>query len=138
MYKRKLNQVSVFENPAMFGGIALNPENEWVKLADIIPWWVFEKKYAQQFPSNMRQPVCNRHQALEPQIIKEKHRFSEEMTVAHIAINPYLQYFMGMPSFSEEPPFTAPALVYFRKRLSVEEINKINDDECIYDIILSA
>ena len=33
MYKRKLNQVSLFDNPAMFGGIALNPENEWVKLA---------------------------------------------------------------------------------------------------------
>lgn len=41
MYKRKLNQVSIFDNPAMFGGIALNPENEWVKLAAIIPWWVF-------------------------------------------------------------------------------------------------
>ena len=53
MYKRKLNQVSIFENPAMFGGIALNPENEWVKLAKTIPWWVFEKKYAEQFPSNM-------------------------------------------------------------------------------------
>ena len=38
MYKRKLNQVSLFDNPAMFGGIALNPENEWVKLAGIIPW----------------------------------------------------------------------------------------------------
>ena len=28
MYKRKLNQVDMYENPAMFGGIALNPENE--------------------------------------------------------------------------------------------------------------
>ena len=37
MYKRKMNQVSMFDNPAMFGGIALNPENEWVKLAKIMP-----------------------------------------------------------------------------------------------------
>lgn len=27
MHKRKLNQVSLFENPAMFGGIALDPKN---------------------------------------------------------------------------------------------------------------
>jgi len=57
MYKRKLNQVSLFENPAMFGGIALDPKNEWVKLAGIIPWWVFEKKYAEQFPSGTGQPA---------------------------------------------------------------------------------
>ena len=44
MYKRKMNQVSVFDDPAMFGGIALNPENDWVKLAKLIPWWAFEEK----------------------------------------------------------------------------------------------
>ena len=49
MYKRKMNQVSVFDDPAMFGGIALNPENDWVKLAKLIPWWAFEEKYAEQF-----------------------------------------------------------------------------------------
>ena len=37
MNKRKPNQVSLFENPAMFQGIALDPKNEWVKLAGIIP-----------------------------------------------------------------------------------------------------
>jgi len=52
MYKRKLNQVSIFEDPAMFGGIALNPDNEWVKLATIIPWWVF---YVKAVPSKTSQ-----------------------------------------------------------------------------------
>ena len=68
MYKRKLNQVSIFENPAMFGGITLNPENEWVKLAKMIPWWVFEKKYAEQFPSNMGQPADSVRAALGSQV----------------------------------------------------------------------
>ncbi len=49
MYKRKSNQVSIFDDSAMFGGIPLNPENEWVKLAKLIPWWVFEEKYADSF-----------------------------------------------------------------------------------------
>lgn len=56
MYKRKLNQITIFEDPAMFGGIALNPENEWVKLAKLIPWWAFEEKYAEQFPAPTGQP----------------------------------------------------------------------------------
>ena len=51
MHKRKLNQVTIFEAPAMFGGISLNPENDWVKLAKMIPWWAFEEKYAAQFSS---------------------------------------------------------------------------------------
>ena len=127
MYKRKLNQVSVFDNPAMFGGIALNPENEWVKLAGIIPWWVFEKKYAEQFPSNTGQPACSLRQALGSQIIKEKYQFSDEMTVAHIAMNPYLQYFIGLTEFRQTVPFDPSMMSRFRQCLTPEMLQDVND-----------
>ena len=127
MYKRKLNQVSLFDNPAMFGGIALNPENEWVKLAGIIPWWVFEKKYAEQFPSNMGQPACSLRQALGSQIIKEKYQFSDEMTVEHIAMNPYLQYFIGLTEYRQTAPFDPSMMSRFRQRLTPEMLNDVND-----------
>ena len=126
-YKRKLNQVSVFDNPAMFGGIALNPENEWVRLAKIIPWWVFEKKYAEQFPSNTGQPACSLRQALGSQIIKEKYQFSDEMTVAHIAMNPYLQYFIGLTEYRQTAPFDPSMMSRFRQRLMPEMLQDIND-----------
>ena len=105
MYKRKPNQVSVFDNPAMFGGILLDPENEWVKLAGIIPWWVFEKKYARQFSSNIGQPAGGLRMALGSQLIKDRYQFSDEMTVEHIAMNPYLQYFIGFTEYSQTAPF---------------------------------
>ena len=127
MYKRKLNQVSVFDNPAMFGGIALNPENEWVKLAAIIPWWVFEKKYAEQFPSNTGQPACSVRQTLGSQIIKEKYQFSDEMTVAHIAMNPYLQYFIGLTEYRQTAPFDSSMMSRFRQRLTPEMLQDVND-----------
>ena len=127
MYKRKLNQVSMFDNPAMFGGIVLNPENEWVKLAAIIPWWVFEKKYAEQFPSNKGQPACSLRQALASQIIKEKYRFSDEMTVDHIAMNPYLQYFIGMTEYRQAAPFDPSMMSRFRQRLTAEMLQDVND-----------
>lgn len=127
MYKRKLNQVDMFENPAMFGGIALNPENEWVKLAGIIPWWVFEKKYAEQFSSNKGQPACSLRQALGSQIIKEKYRFSDEMTVDHIAMNPYLQYFIGMTEYRQAAPFDPSMMSRFRQRLTTKMLQDVND-----------
>ena len=127
MYKRKLNQVSVFDNPTMFGGIALNPENEWVRLAKIIPWWVFEKKYAEQFPSNTGQPACSLRQALGSQIIKEKYQFSDEMTVAHIAMNPYLQYFIGLTEYRQTAPFDPSMMSRFRQRLTPGMLQDVND-----------
>ena len=71
MYKRKLNQVSLYDDLAMFGGIPLNPENEWIKLAKIIPWWGIEQKYAELFPSNTGQPACSLRMALGSQNIKK-------------------------------------------------------------------
>ena len=127
MYKRKLNQVSIFDNPAMFGGIALNPENEWVKLAKIIPWWVFEKKYAEQFSSNMGQSADSVRAALGSQIIKEKYQFSDEMTVEHIAMNPYLQYFIGLTEYRQTAPFDPSMMSRFRQRLTTKMLQDVND-----------
>ena len=127
MYKRKLNQVSIFDDPAMFGGIALNPENEWVKLAKIIPWWVFEEKYAEQFPSNMGQPADSLRAALGSQIIKEKYQFSDEMTVEHIAMNPYLQYFIGLTEYRQTAPFDPSMMSRFRQRLTTKMLQDVND-----------
>ena len=126
-YKRKLNQVSMFDNPAMFGGIALNPENEWVKQAKIIPWWVFEKKYAEQFPSNTGQPADSLRVALGSQIIKEKYQFSDEMTVDHIAMNPYLQYFIGLTEYRQTAPFDPSMMSRFRQRLTTKMLQDVND-----------
>ena len=50
MYKRHLNQINLLDEPEYFGGIALDPDNEWVKLAKLIPWHQFEEEYATSFP----------------------------------------------------------------------------------------
>jgi len=127
MYKRKSNQISVFDDPAMFGGIALNPENEWVKMSKIIPWWAFEEKYAEQFPSNTGQPADSLRMALGSQIIKETYKFSDEMTVAHITMNPYLQYFVGLAEYTQTEPFHPSMMTRFRERLGPEIVQEVND-----------
>lgn len=47
-------------------------------------------------------------------------------TVAQIAENMYMQYFLGYSSFNPGPPFDASLFVGFRSRMGIEQINAIN------------
>lgn len=47
-----------------------------------------------------------------------------------ITENPYLQYFIGLEEYQLEPPFDPSLMVYFRKRLDKEILNKINEMIC--------
>ena len=127
MYRRKLNQVTIYEDPAMFGGLALNPDNEWVKLAKLIPWWAFEERYAALFSEKMGQPACSVRMALGACLIKEKYQLSDEATVEQIAMNPYYQYFIGLTEYRQTAPFNATMMVRFRQRLTPEMLQDIND-----------
>jgi hypothetical protein len=63
--------------------------------------------------------------ALGALIIKEKLRISDRETVEQIKENPYLQYFLGMLSYSNEAPFDVSLMVYFRERIDKDLVNKI-------------
>lgn len=65
--------------------------------------------------------------ALGALIIQTKFQYSDRELVEQIAGNPYLQYFIGLPSFREEAPFDASTLVLFRKRISAEMLMEINE-----------
>jgi hypothetical protein len=42
-------------------------------------------------------------------------------------MNPYLQYYIGLPGFTHEPPFDASTITRFRKRVTPEMLEQIND-----------
>merc|ERR1712054_110506 len=93
----------------------LSPNNRWVIMAELIPWDDFEEEYAKLF-----------RMALGTLIIKEKLRTSDRETIQQIRENPYLQYFIGLNCYQQEPPLESSMLVHFRKRIDGELINKIN------------
>merc|ERR1712054_498761 len=64
--------------------------------------------------------------ALGTLIIKEKLGISDRETIEQIRENPYLQYFIGLNCYQQEPPLEFSMLVHFRKRIDGELINKIN------------
>jgi len=41
--------------------------------------------------------------------------------------NPYYQYLLGLPCYQDEAPFEVSSLVHFRKRISKEMLQEINE-----------
>ena len=99
----------------------LDTENEWVKLAEIVPWDEAEEQYARQFVNNGH-PAHSARIALGALIIKQKLKCSDEWTVRHISENPYLQFFIGLKEYTSKCPFGASTMVDFRKRFPPEAI----------------
>lgn len=108
-------------------GIQLDPSNEWVRLASLIPWETMEKRYASFFPSHTGHPAKPLRIALGSLIIQKKKNLSDRALVREITENPYLQFFIGLPSFQNDPPFRATSLVAFRKRLNIEFLTEANE-----------
>lgn len=66
--------------------------------------------------------------ALGALIIKEKLGISDRKTVEQIKENPYLYYFIGISSYSNETPFDTSMLVNFRQIIDIKLVNKVNQE----------
>ena len=127
MYRPESEQISVFENESFFQFQGLNPDNDWVRLAKLIPWAELERRYAQTFTSKLGNVGKPARMALGALIIKERYGFSDEDTVQEIRMNPYLQFFIGLPAFQHEAPFDASTMTLFRKRIPIDMLTDLND-----------
>jgi hypothetical protein len=96
-------------------------------MAQLIPWSEFEAEYAQNFPTEKGLRAKSFRMALGALIIKEKLGISDRETVEQIRVFPYLQYFIGQSSYSNELAFDPSLLVHFRQRISWNVINKVNE-----------
>lgn len=99
----------------------LDKDNEWVKLAELVPWDEAEDAYARQFV-NSGHPAHPARIALGALIIKQRLKCSDEWTVRHVSENPYLQYFLGLKEYTSKCPFGVSTMVEFRKRFPPEAI----------------
>ena len=127
MYKRHNGQISIFDEPEFFGTIPLNPKNEWVRMGKLIPWTEFEERYAENFKSATGQPAISGRMALASVLIKQRYKASDDDVIAEIAMNPYLQHFLGLQQFQYDAPFSASMMSRFRQRITPEMLAWIND-----------
>jgi len=128
MYPKKLEVLEFKDFYIPFSG-KMDKENRWVRLHDIIPWQELEIEYAGLF-SEDGAPAKLLQMALGALIIQNKCGFTDRETVLQIQENLYMQYFIGCHEFSNEIPFDPTMLVYFRKRLGIDVIKRVNELIC--------
>jgi transposase, IS5 family len=127
MYRKLDPTPKAPSNFDLHGQGQLSENNRWVIMEKIIPWSEFEDEYAQNFTCSTGAPAKSFRIALGALIIKERLGTSDAETVEQIRENPYLQYFLGLSGYSNEAPFDSSMFVYFRKRIGVNLVNKINE-----------
>jgi transposase, IS5 family len=107
----------------------LDPNNRWVKKAELIPWTEIETEYTKLFKGIKGHVAVSARMALGVLLIQTEYGYSDKDTVEQIQENPYLQFFCDLPGYKYERPFDASVMVRFRKRLSADKLTAIN--ECI-------
>ena len=90
----------------------------------MVPWDVAEEAYAKRFVNNGH-PAHPVRIALGALIIKQRLKCSDEWVVRHVSENPYLQFFIGLRSYTSKCPFGASTMVEFRKRFPPETIAEL-------------
>ncbi len=127
MYKKNRNRqytLTDFNQPM---GLKLDPENKWIKKAEMIPWNRIEDKYATLFESTTGTVAKPLRMALGSLMIQKEYDFSDRALVEQLQENPYFQYFIGLPGFQLGAPFAPSLLVEFRKRLTEDILMDINE-----------
>ena len=104
----------------------LSKSNRWVKLADNLPWDKIEKEYNKRL-RNAHHGAGNKpaRMVVGALIVKHVENLSDEKTIQVIRENPYMQYLLGLPCFTEKPVFVPELFVLIRKRLDEKFFNML-------------
>lgn len=122
VYRQKDVQLSLnsFEGAL---GTPLSPDNEWVLLANQMPWHELEEAYQLAFPSNLGRAAKPFRLLYGATLIQQETGLSDRKLVAAVRDTPAYQYFIGLPEYRAKAPFTFSSLSYFRRRIaSISEL----------------
>jgi transposase, IS5 family len=106
----------------------LDKNNRWVKLAAAIPWDKLANIYYRKMNSDFGAPSLSARMVIGAVIIKHMLNIDDREVVAQVQENMYLQYFVGLSSFTTSEPFDASLMVSIRYRLGpdvMEEFNRL-------------
>jgi len=117
------NQLTIegFETPFTK---ALDRNNRWVLLANVLPWDRFAEIYYKNMSTTMGAGSLSARVAIGAVIVKHKLNLSDVETIEQIKENPYLQFFLGFQSFTMEAAFDPSLFVKIRERLGQDEFEK--------------
>ena len=108
-------------------GVELDADNYWVRVSKLIPWEQIDTEYRKNFEGNEGQLAKSSRLAFGALFIQKHEGFTDEQTRRNIQENPYLQYFCGFECYTMLSPFDQSMMTHFRKRISAEMVQKINE-----------
>ncbi|KRN23253.1 IS5 family transposase [Lacticaseibacillus camelliae DSM 22697 = JCM 13995] len=104
---------------ASFGAALSTPlssDNEWVQLADIMPWKALDEAYQLEFTKNTGRAAKPFRLLYGASLIPQRMGLTDRGVVAAICDTPALQYFVGLSEYKAVAPFSYSSLTHFRKR----------------------
>lgn len=119
------HQLSLFRTPF---DQQLDPLNRWVQLSNSLPWDELVAIYTKKLCSGFGAPGINARMVIASLIIKHKLTLSDRETIEMIRENMYMQYFVGLSSFTTHPIFHHSEFVHIRKRLSEADFNSMTEE----------
>jgi transposase, IS5 family len=119
------NQLSLFETPFEQH---LDKNNRWVQLADKLPWDDLIKIYNKKLRSDFGAPSINGRMVIAALIVKHKLNLSDREVIEMIKENIYMQYFVGLSSFTTKEIFHHTEFVHRRKRLQTADFNEMTEE----------
>ena len=119
-----------FINFNMACGMQLDMNNEWIRIAQQLPWKAWEALYVAIFPSNTGNVAKPCRMVLGSLILQMRLGFTDRELVDQLHQNPYYQYFIGLSSFQHMAPFTRTLLVEWRKRIDLQFVLNANNLLC--------
>jgi hypothetical protein len=126
MYDHDSRQIAFHDAPFLFGGLPLNSDNRWVKLAGLIPWSRVEEAYRKNFRGHRGARAKSVRLALGCLIVKEQLQLSDVDTVQMIREHPYIQYFLGYADYRYDISLDPSLLTHFRKRFPADVVAQVN------------
>lgn len=99
----------------------------WVQLGDSLPWAKIEKLYNSRL-NNSKKGAGNKpaRMIIGAIIIQRKLALSDIETIQMIQENPYMQYMLGLPEFTDKPIFDPSLFVTIRKRIGEDVFNDMS------------
>ena len=123
------NQIAIQDFFLPFGG-KLDPENRWVKTADLLPWDIIDEFYMANMSEDKGRQSLSSRIAFGACYIRESEDLTDREVVQAVSENPYMQYFLGLLEFTTKPVFDASSMVHFRKRFPVNFVAAVNEYIC--------
>jgi transposase, IS5 family len=97
--------------------VNIDKENRWVKLANILPWDAMASIYYKEMSTDMGAPSIDARIVIGAMIIKHKLKLDDREAIETVRENPYMQYFLGLSQYTNEPVFDRSLFTTLRYRL---------------------